>query len=97
MFKRKFGSLGHSHLSIATAKFVGAAVVSGLVGFSILQFMGGANPGAFPVMSVLASGLTCVLIGSVMGLVYLVMLRVLRVPEVEILTSPLKRLLGRSK
>lgn len=97
MFKRKFGSLGHSHLGIATAKFVSAAIVAGLIGFAILQGMGGANPGAFPVLSVLASGLTCALIGAVMGLVYLIMLKVLRVPEVEILINPLKRLLGRSK
>jgi putative peptidoglycan lipid II flippase len=97
MFKRKFGSLGHSHLTIATVKFIGSAVVAGLVGFAILQAMGGANPGAFPVQTVLTSTLTCGLIGAVMGLIYLVMLTVLRVPEVEMLKKPLKRLLGRSK
>ena len=95
MFKRKFGSLGHSHLSIATAKYVGAAVVSGLIGFSILQAMGGANPGAFPVLSIISAALTCMLVGGVMALTYLIILRALKVPEIEILTKPIKKLLRR--
>lgn len=95
MFKRKFGSLGHSRLSKATGKFVLAAVTSGLVGFGILQLLGGANKGAFPVLSILSSAVTCALIGSVMLLVYLTMLRLLRVPEVKTLIDPIKRLLGR--
>jgi putative peptidoglycan lipid II flippase len=58
--------------------------------------MGGANPGAFPVLSILASTLTCALIGSVMALVYIVILKLLKVKEIETLTKPLMRLLGRS-
>jgi putative peptidoglycan lipid II flippase len=96
MFKRRFGSLGHAHLTLATAKFAGAALVAGLVGFAILQAMGGANPGAFPVLSIFTSTLTCALIGSVMALVYLVILKFLKVKEIETLTKPLMRLLGRS-
>ncbi len=95
MFKRKFGSLGHSHLSIATAKFAFAATVSGLIGFSVLQAMGGANPGAFPVLSIAASALTCLLIGGIMAVVYVTILRFLKVKEIETLTKPLMRLLGR--
>jgi putative peptidoglycan lipid II flippase len=96
MFKRRFGSLGHAHLTMAIAKFAGAALVAGLVGFGILQAMGGANPGAFPVLSIFASALTCALIGSVMALVYIVILKFLKVKEIETLTKPLMRLLGRS-
>lgn len=95
MFKRKFGSLGHSQLSQATGKFIIAAVVSGLIGFGILQLMGGAHKGAFPVLSIISSTLTCLLIGSVMGLVYLTLLRLFRVPEVKTLTDPINKLLGR--
>ncbi|MFM8927796.1 MAG: murein biosynthesis integral membrane protein MurJ [Rhodoluna sp.] len=95
MFKRKFGSLGHSHLSIATGKFILAAVVSGLVGFLILQLMGGAHKGAFPVLSILSSTLTCLIIGSVMVLIYLTILRLFKVPEVKTLTDPINKLLGR--
>jgi putative peptidoglycan lipid II flippase len=58
--------------------------------------MGGANPGAFPVLSILTSTLTCALIGSVMALVYIVILKFLKVKEIETLTKPLMRLLGRS-
>ena len=95
MFKRKFGSLGHSHLSLATGKFIIAAVISGLVGFGILQLLGGARPGAFPVLSVLSSTVTCIIIGSVMLLLYLTVLRVLKVKEITTLTEPIKKLLGR--
>lgn len=95
MFKRRFGSLGHAHLTLITAKFAGAAIVAGLVGFSILQAMGGANPGAFPMLSIFAATLTCALIGAVMVLVYIVILRFLKVKEIETLTKPLMRLLKR--
>jgi putative peptidoglycan lipid II flippase len=95
MFKRKFGSLGHSQLTLATAKFAFAAVLAGLAGFGVLQAMGGANPGAFPVLSVIASMLTCVLIGSVIVVIYLGVLKVLRVPEVDTLLKPIMRLLSR--
>ena len=95
MFKRKFGSLGHGQLTLATAKFAFAAVLAGLVGFGLLQLMGGANPGAFPVLSVVASMLTCGLIGSVIVVIYLGVLKVLRVPEVETLMKPIMRLLRR--
>ena len=95
MFKRKFGSLGHSHLSLATGKFIIAAVISGLVGFGILQLLGGAHPGAFPVLSVLSSTATCIIIGSVMLLLYLTVLRVLKVKEITTLTEPMKKLFGR--
>ena len=95
MFKRKFGSLGHGQLTLATAKFAFAAVLAGLVGFGLLQLMGGANPGAFPVLSVVAAMLTCGLIGSVIVVIYLSVLKVLRVPEVETLMKPIMRLLRR--
>jgi putative peptidoglycan lipid II flippase len=57
--------------------------------------MGGANPGAFPMLSIFAATLTCALIGTVMVLVYIVILRFLKVKEIETLTKPLMRLLKR--
>jgi putative peptidoglycan lipid II flippase len=95
LFKRKFGSLGHSHLSIATLKFAIAATLAGLVGFGILQALGGANPGRFPVLSIFSASLTCLLIGGVMLVIYLGVLRLLKVPEVEVLAKPIKKLFGR--
>jgi putative peptidoglycan lipid II flippase len=95
MFKRKFGSLGHSHLTMATLKFVIAAVVAGGIGFTILQALGGAKPGAFPVLSVLAAATTCALIGSVMTAVYLVVLKLLKSEEIETLIRPIRAFLKR--
>jgi len=95
LFKRKFGSLGHSHLTMATLKFVIAAVVSGTIGFAILQALGGAKPGAFPVLSVLAAATTCALIGSVMTLVYLLVLKLLKAEEIDTLIKPIRAFLKR--
>jgi putative peptidoglycan lipid II flippase len=95
MFKKKFGSLGHSHLTFTTGKFALAAVVAGSIGFAILQAMGGARPGAFPVLSVLASVTSCLLIGAVIAVVYVLLLKVLRVKEVDALLAPVLRLLRR--
>ncbi len=95
MFKKKFGSLGHSHLTFTTGKFALAAVVAGTIGFAILQAMGGARPGAFPVLSVLASVTTCLLIGGVIAVVYVLLLKVLKVKEVDTLLAPVLRLLRR--
>lgn len=93
MFKKKFGSLGHSHLTFTTGKFALAAVVAGSIGFAILQAMGGARPGAFPVLSVLASVTTCLLIGGVIAVVYVLLLKLLKVREVDTLLAPVLRLL----
>jgi putative peptidoglycan lipid II flippase len=95
MFKKKFGSLGHTHLTMATLKFVIAGVASGAIGFGILQALGGANPGAFPVLSVLAAASSCALIGGVMTVIYLVILRVLKAEEIETLIKPIRAFLKR--
>ena len=95
MFKRKFGSLGHSHLSMATLKFAIAGVISGLIGFGILQALGGVHPGTFPVLSVLAAATTCALIGGVMVVVYLVILKLLKAEEIDTLIKPIRALLKR--
>ena len=95
LFKRKFGSLGHSQLTFATGKFALAGVVAGSVGFAVLQAMGGARPGAFPVLNVLAAAITCVIIGSVIGVIYIALLKLLKVQEVNTLLNPILRLLRR--
>ena len=95
MFKRKFGSLGHSQLTFATGKFALAGVVAGSVGFAVLQAMGGARPGAFPVLNVLAAAITCLIIGSVIGVIYIALLKLLKVQEVNTLLNPILRLLRR--
>lgn len=95
LFKRKFGSLGHSQLTFATGKFALAGVLAGSVGFAVLQAMGGARPGAFPVLNVLAAAITCLIIGSVIGVIYIALLKLLKVQEVNTLLNPILRLLRR--
>lgn len=95
LFKRKFGSLGHGQLTFATGKFALAGVVAGSAGFAVLQAMGGARPGAFPVLNVLAAAITCLIIGSVIGVIYIALLKLLKVREVNTLLNPILRLLRR--
>jgi putative peptidoglycan lipid II flippase len=95
LFKRKFGSLGHGSLTLATSKFALAAIVAGSIGFAILQAMGGARPGAFPVLNVSAAAVTCLIVGSIIGFVYIALLKLFKVKEVDTLLGPLLRLLQR--
>ena len=95
LFKRKFGSLGHNQLTFATGKFALAGIVAGSIGFAVLQAMGGARPGAFPVLNVIAAVITCGIVGSVIAVTYVVFLKLLRVQEVNTLLNPILRLLRR--
>lgn len=95
LFRRKYGALGQGRLALAATKFVSAALVAGGVGYLMLQAMGGTVSGAFPIDSVLSSVVSCVTIGLVISLVYILILKLLRVKEVEILLAPVVRLLRR--
>lgn len=95
LFRRKYGALGQGRLALATTKFVSAALVAGGVGYLMLQAMGGTVSGAFPIDSVLSSVVSCVTVGLVISLVYILILKLLRVKEVEILLAPVVRLLRR--
>ena len=95
LFRRKYGSLGQGRLALATMKFVAAALVAGGVGYLMLQGLGGTVAGAFPIDSVLTAVVSCVTVGLVISLVYILILKLLRVKEVEILLAPVVRLLRR--
>jgi putative peptidoglycan lipid II flippase len=95
LFRRKYGALGEGGLAIATAKFIGAALLAGGAGYWMLQGMGGTVAGSFAIDSVLSSVVSCVTIGLVISLVYILVLKLLRVKEVDILLAPVVRLLRR--
>jgi putative peptidoglycan lipid II flippase len=95
LFRRKYGALGKGGLALATTKFIGAALLAGGVGYWMLQAIGGTVSGAFAVDSVLSSVVSCVTIGMVISLVYILVLKLLRVKEVDILLAPVVRLLRR--
>jgi putative peptidoglycan lipid II flippase len=95
LFRRKYGSLGQGGLALATTKFIGAAVLAGGAGYWMLQVLGGTVAGAFPIDSVISSVVSCVTVGMVISLVYILVLKLLRVKEVEILLAPVVRLLRR--
>ena len=95
LFRRKFGALGYGRLTLATTKFIGAALLAGGVGYWMLQAMGGTVSGAFPINSVLTAVVSCVTVGLAISLVYILILKLLRVKEVEILLAPVVRLLRR--
>jgi putative peptidoglycan lipid II flippase len=95
LFKRKFGALGHVPLTLATAKYLLAATVAGAIGFGTLQWLGGTDQGSFPIASVISSVITCLSIGLIISVIYILVLKLLRVKEVDILLAPIVRLLRR--
>ncbi len=95
LFRRKYGSLGQGGLALATTKFIGAGLLAGGAGYWMLQILGGTVAGAFAIDSVLSSVVSCVTIGLVISLVYILVLKLLRVTEVDILLAPVVRLLRR--
>ena len=95
LFRRKYGALGQGGLALATTKFIGAALLAGGAGYWMLQAMGGTVSRAFPIDTVLSSVVSCVAVGLVISLVYILVLKLLRVKEVDILLAPIVRLLRR--
>ena len=83
LLRRQVGSLFRQHILGSMTRFVIAAVLSGLVGYLTLQLIGGTSAGAFAVSSVATSVLADAIVGFVMIASYLVLLRLMKVAEVE--------------
>ena len=67
-----------------------AAVVSGVAGGLVLWLMGGYS-GGFPWSSIVNALLSCAVVGTVMAVVYLLLLRAMRLPELTAFLGPLAR------
>lgn len=89
--KSRLGDYGGGLILQAHVRFLAAALISGIVGELVLTFLGGRSSSGFMWNSIPASVVTLAVVGTVMALVYAVMLRVFRVTELDAVLRPLLR------
>jgi putative peptidoglycan lipid II flippase len=95
LLRRRIGSLGEHKIAGSTFKFVIAAAISAVAGFTTLQILGGTVEGSFAVKSILNSLIADAIVGAVMVAAYVLILRLLRVPEVSGALSSIRGILRR--
>lgn len=95
LLRKRIGSLGGQHIFSGTGYFAIAGLGAGIAGWMVLQLLGGTIEGAFPVKSILTAGLSSVMVGFTLLAVYLVLLKLLRVREIDSALSSIKGILRR--
>ncbi|MFT4468968.1 murein biosynthesis integral membrane protein MurJ [Arthrobacter sulfonylureivorans] len=95
--RRRLGDYGAGHVVDTYIRLGYAALGSGLVGAGVLWLFGGYAPGGFAWQSIISAMVTIAVVGLVMAPVYLLLLRAMRVQELNDFLAPiLKRLPGRA-
>ena len=87
--KRQLGNYGGGLILRAHMRFLVAALVAGVVGELILRLFGSSSSEGFMWTSISASALTLAVVGTLMAVIYIVVLKRLRVEEVDALLNPL--------
>jgi putative peptidoglycan lipid II flippase len=95
LLRRRIGSLKGQHIFTGTLYFVMSGLVAGLLGYVMLQVIGGVESGAFAVKSVLTAGLGSIMVGFVILAVYLVLLKLFKVREIESALASIRGILRR--
>jgi putative peptidoglycan lipid II flippase len=83
LLRRRIGSLGEHKIASSTTKFALVAIVAGLAGWGTLELLGGISQGSFAMKTIFNSLIVDVAVGLVMLFVYLLLLKLLRVREIE--------------
>ena len=87
--RAKLGDYGGGLIMRAHMRFLAAALVAGIVGELVLRLFGSASSSGFMWTSIPASAFALAVVGTIMATVYIVVLKQLRVPEVDALLRPL--------
>ncbi|WP_113716368.1 murein biosynthesis integral membrane protein MurJ [Arthrobacter dokdonensis] len=87
--KRRLGNYGGGLILRAYMRFLAAALVAGVAGELALRAFGSSSPTGFMWTSISASLMTLVVVGPAMAVVYFLMLKVLRVRELDDVVGPL--------
>ena len=90
LVRRRYGDYGAGEVLDTYVRTGIAAVVSGVAGGLVLWLMGGYS-GGFPWASIISALVTCAVVGAVMAVVYLTVLRAMRLPELTAFLGPLAR------
>ncbi|HXF02850.1 MAG TPA: lipid II flippase MurJ, partial [Arthrobacter sp.] len=95
--RRRLGDYGAGRVVDTYIRLGYAALGSGLVGAAVLGLLGGYATGGFAWQSIVAAMVTIAVVGLVMAVVYLLLLRALRVQELQDFLAPImNRLPGRA-
>ena len=95
LLRRRIGTLKGQHIFTGTGYFAVAGIGAGAVGWIVLQLLGGTGLGAFAVKSILSATLTSIMVGFAILATYLVLLKLLRVREIDTALRSIKGILRR--
>ncbi|ALE08078.1 hypothetical protein AL755_21815 [Arthrobacter sp. ERGS1:01] len=87
--RKRLGNYGGGLILRAYMRFLFAALVAGVAGVLALRLFGGSSAGGFLWTSISASLVTLAVVGTFMALVYGIMLKLLRVRELDDVLEPL--------
>lgn len=94
--KKELGDYGAGHIIDVHLKLVAAALVSAAVGAGALWLFGGYRADGFAWQNYATAVVVVSVCGTLMGLVYLLLLKALRVSELKEFLAPLLRRVGRA-
>ena len=97
LLRKKIGGLTGYGISKSVWKFVVAALPATAVAVGIIWMLGGVGERSYAMSGILPSVLVSLLVGSLSGMTYLLMLVLLRAAELNELTRALRDRLGRNK
>jgi putative peptidoglycan lipid II flippase len=95
LLRKKIGGLTGYGISKSTWKFLVAAVPATAVAVGIIWMLGGVGENSYALSGIGPSVLVSLLVGSLSGITYLLMLVLLRAAELNELTRALRDRLGR--
>lgn len=95
LLRRRLGGIDGRHIVRVHVRLLLGAVVSAAVGLGLMVMLGAFAPSGFALASKVTAVVSCALLAVVMGVVYIVMLRLLRVDELGTLLRPVVKVLGR--
>ncbi|WP_165788105.1 murein biosynthesis integral membrane protein MurJ [Arthrobacter glacialis] len=87
--RAKLGDYGGGLIVRAHMRFLAAALAAGIVGELTLMLFGGTVAGGFMWSSIPAAAVTLAVVGTIMAVVYIMILKRMRVHEVDALLNPL--------
>lgn len=90
LVRRHYGDYGSGHVLDTYIRTGVAALTAGAAGALVLWLMGGYS-GGFPWTSIITSLVSCAVVGVVMAVVYFLLLRTMRLPELTDFLGPLAR------
>jgi putative peptidoglycan lipid II flippase len=97
LIRRRLGALGGALLVRRHTVFLAAALVAAIVGLSITFALGGYAAGGWAVGTPLTAGLTVLVVGGAMAVVYFAVLLAARNPEAGAFVAPFTRRLRRAE